>query len=161
MLKLKTPTTLWDDLLKLATAIVAVTGLFFVGFGAVTQELFKRLIYGTAPDPVVGVEALEYTRFVYGVLGAVMFGSALALWFIVEGPFRERQRWAWNAVAASMVGWFVVDTTLSLLSGYGENAILNLAFAIMFALPLYLLRADFHNAERGAQTSPGADKDAR
>jgi hypothetical protein len=153
--QMKTPRTLWDDLLKLATVIVGVTGLFFVGFGPATQELFKRLIYGTAPDPVVGVEALTYVRFVYGVLGAVMFGWALALWFIITGPFRERQRWAWNAVVASMMGWFVVDTTLSLLSGYGENAILNLAFAVMFAVPLYLARADFQTAGRSVQPSPG------
>jgi hypothetical protein len=152
---MKTPRTLWDDLLKFATVIVGVTGLFFVGFGPATQELFKRLIYGTAPDPVVGVEALRYVRFVYGVLGAVMFGWALALWFIITGPFRERQRWAWNAVVASMIGWFVVDTTLSLLSGYGENAILNVAFALMFAVPLHLARADFQTASRSVQPSPG------
>jgi hypothetical protein len=85
MLKLKTPSALWDDSLKLATVIVAVTGLFFVAFGPATQELSKRLIYGTAPDPVVGVEALMNTRFVYDVLGAVMFGWALALWFHHHG----------------------------------------------------------------------------
>jgi hypothetical protein len=84
-----------------------------------------------------------------------MFGWALARWFVITGPFRERQRWAWNAVVASMIGWFVVDTTLSLLSGYGKNTILNLAFAVMFAAPLYLLRADFHSASRSVQTSPG------
>jgi hypothetical protein len=69
MLKSKTPRTLWDDLLRLATATVGITGFFFVAFGPATQELFKRLIYGTAPNSVVGVEALQYTRFVYGVFG--------------------------------------------------------------------------------------------
>jgi hypothetical protein len=150
MLKSKTPKTFWDNVLRAATVMVGASGLLFIGLGPTTEELFKRLIYGTAPNPVVGVEALRYTRFVYGVLGAVVFGWALALWFIVTGPFRKRQPWAWNAVAASMIGWFVLDTSMSLLSGYGENAILNFAFAVMFAVPLYALRADFRSASRDA-----------
>jgi hypothetical protein len=132
----------WDILVALATVAVGASGLVFVVFGLATQSLFKTLIYGTAPNPVTGTEALRYTRFVYGVLGAVMFGWALALWFIVTGPLRQRQRWAWNAVAFSMLGWFLVDSSLSLLSGYGENAILNLAFGVMFAVPLYFMRRE-------------------
>ena len=132
----------WDTLLRFATIAVGVSGLFFVAFGSVTQSLFKRLFYGTSNNPITGAEALHYTRFVYGVLGAVMFGWALGLWFVVTGPLRQRQRWAWNPVAFSVSGWFVVDSSLSLLSGYPENAILNLTFAAMFAVPLHFIRRE-------------------
>ncbi len=60
MLKSKTTRTFWDDLLRLAAVMVGVSGLFFVGFGPATQELFKRLIYGTAPKVGVPPSALRF-----------------------------------------------------------------------------------------------------
>jgi hypothetical protein len=133
----------WDRSLQFATAAVGLSGLCFVVFGTLTATLFKRLIYGTDTNPIAGREALDYTRFVYGVLGAVMFGWSLALWGLTIGPVRRRERWAWRVVAISMAGWFVVDTILSIASGYGENAILNTVFAVLFAVPLVGMRKEF------------------
>lgn len=116
-------------------------------FGETTASLFKRLIYGTDANPISSVEALDYTQFVYGVLGAVMVGWAVALWFVVTVPIRRRQRWAWNAVSASTATWFIIDSTLSLVSGYGENAVLNLAFALLFGVPLVAIRPELEDAQ--------------
>ena len=91
----------WDRLLELATVAVGASGPFFVVFGEATASLFKQLIFGTGANPIQGVEALDYTRFVYGVLGAVMVGWSVALWSVVTGPLRHREPWAWNAVGAS------------------------------------------------------------
>ena len=40
------------------------------------------------------------------------------------------------AMVVSLLAWFVPDTALSLLSGFWQNAALNLVFAVLFALPL-------------------------
>jgi len=100
---------------------------------------------GTGANPIQGVEALGYTRFVYGVLDAVMVGWSVALWFVATGPLRRREPWAWNAVGASVATWFIIDSTLSIMSGYGENALLNLAFAVMLGAPLMAIRRDLHH----------------
>jgi hypothetical protein len=140
------PSSRLDRALVVAACVVGASGLFFVLFGTTTASLFKRLIYGSATNPVTGTEALEYTRFVYGVLGAVMIGWAIALLFVIHGPLRRRERWSWNAVAASMGGWFAVDTSLSIWSGYAENAVLNLGFAILFTVPLVAIHREFPKA---------------
>ncbi len=136
----------WDWMLRLGAIAIAASGLFFVVFGAVTAALFKRLIYGSAANPIIGHEAMGYARFVYGVLGAVMFGWSLALWCLIVGPLRHRERWAWQAVGFSLAGWFTVDTMLSIVSGYGENAILNAVFGVLFAVPLIGMRKDIPTA---------------
>lgn len=74
------------------------------------------------------------------VLGAVMIGWACLLWPLVRGPVRRREPWAWTAIAVSVGVWFVIDSTLSIASGFGENALLNLVFAIAFAVPLWAIR---------------------
>jgi hypothetical protein len=141
--------TFGDRSLQFATAAVGLSGLFFVVFGSTTTALFKRLFYGTDINPIVGGEALGYTRFVYGVLGAVMFGWSLAVWGLVIGPVRRREPWAWNTVALSMAGWFIADSTLSIVNGYGENAILNAAFAVLFGVPLAGMRNELQPAKMG------------
>jgi hypothetical protein len=52
------------------------------------------------------------------VLGAVMIGWMVLLWSVVRGPFAKGERWASNAVTASVATWFVLDCTFSVATGY-------------------------------------------
>jgi hypothetical protein len=132
--------TPWDRLLEVAVLLVGVSGAFFVVAGTLTTSLFEWVVFGSAESPIPDGEAGRYVTFVYGVLGAVMIGWACLLWPLVRGPLRRREPWAWSAIAVSVGIWFVVDSTLSLASGFGENALLNLVFAIAFAVPLLAIR---------------------
>jgi hypothetical protein len=116
------------------------SGAFFVVAGALTTSLFEWIVFGSAESPIPGGEAARYVTFVYGVLGAVMVGWACLLWPLVRGPIRRREPWAWSAIAMSLGAWFVIDSALSIASGFGENALLNLVFAIAFAVPLLAIR---------------------
>jgi len=33
--------------------------------------------------------------------------------------------------------WFVIDSTFSVVSGYSGNAVSNIAFLLIFAIPMY------------------------
>jgi hypothetical protein len=132
----------WDRLLEVAVVLVGVSGAVFVVAGTLTTSLFEWIVFGSAESPIPVGAAARYVTFVYGVLGAVMVGWACLLWPLVRGPIRRRESWAWSAIAASVGVWFVVDSTLSLASGFGENALLNLVFAIAFAVPLLAIRRD-------------------
>jgi len=102
------------------------------------------MIFGSpGPPPGMTAEAAAYSRFAYGVLGAVMFGWMILAALVVNGPFRGGEPWAWNALAVSLGAWFVVDTAHSLLSGFWQNAVLNAAFALLLAPPLIATRRHF------------------
>jgi hypothetical protein len=44
---------------------------------------------------------------------------------------------------SSALAWFIPDTSYSLISGFWQNAVLNLAFAMLFALPLWMIKKKY------------------
>ena len=134
------PMNRWDRLLAFACVATGCSGLFFVVAGGATEAIFNRMVFGSAPSPVVGSDARDYLKFVYRVLGAVMVGWTASLAPTVLGPLRRRERWAWSQVAWSIGIWFSVDTAASLASGFPENALLNVGFGLLFAIPLAGMR---------------------
>ena len=98
--------------------------------------VFDALFFGTEPAPVGTGAAREYLTFVYQVLGAALVGWAVLLAGVAAGPLRQRERWAWWAVVVSVGTWYALDSTWSLVAGFGANALLNTALAACFAVPL-------------------------
>lgn len=127
----------WSRWLLMVAAGSAAFGLSMVLAPGPIQEFFNWMIFG-GDDPPSGFskEAVDYLRFVYGVLGAVMAGWMVLIAWIAAGPLDRGEHWAWNALAASLGGWFLIDTTHSLETGYPENAVLNCIFLVAFSLPM-------------------------
>ena len=127
----------WQRWLVVVTIGVALFGLTLVLAPSVARQLFGLLIYAS-PSGVdaLGASAAPYITLVHGVLGAVMFGWAVALFLVVIGPFRRGSWEGWLTLTVSLTAWFVPDTAFSLWTGFWPNAVLNLAFAVLFAIPL-------------------------
>ena len=116
----------WVRWLLAGTVLAAAFGLVMVFAPGVTEAGFGLMIFGSpGPPPGMDSAGAAYVRFAYGVLGAVMFGWMLMAALVVNGPFRSKEPWAWKALALSLGAWFVVDTAHSLLSGFWQNAVLN------------------------------------
>jgi hypothetical protein len=137
-------TTTWADNV-LAAVIVAVAvyagGLVIIG-QFVGDEVFGALGFGPGSAGITGGEALEYTTFIFGVLGAVIIGWMVLTFVVARGPLRRREPWAWTAVAASIGVWFVVDTGFSLAVGQVEHAVFNFGFLVPIAVALAALRRE-------------------
>ncbi|MCG8491303.1 MAG: hypothetical protein MI743_06785 [Sneathiellales bacterium] len=95
---------------------------------------------GSPPPPLMEPAAREYLGFVYGVMGAIMLGWSGTLLYIAKGPLRDGKNWAWNAIALPLTLWFIADSLHSILTGFWQNAVFNLAFYILLGLPLLLLK---------------------
>ena len=78
-------------------------------------------------------------RFSLAVLGAVSIGWAVTLYFVIGAAIAlgDRGRPLWNAISAGMVSWFVIDSSLSIATGFGLNAVANLALAAMYVVGLF------------------------
>jgi len=129
--------TLWFRWLVIATIGVMLFGVSMMVFPNFIRQFFSLLIYSSAKS-IQQFEpgAVKYITLVHGVLGAVMFGWGILLLTTLLGPFRQTNREAWLMLAISIAAWFFPDTLLSLWTGFWQNAILNLGFAILFAVPL-------------------------
>lgn len=132
----------WDRLLMLVVVAVALYAIGLVVAGLwLGDTVFNTLGFGPEDGNVVDTQR-EYVRLVYGILGAVIVGWMTTIGFIAFGPLRRREAWAWWALVASALIWFVLDTGLSLLLGFVGHALFNLVFAVGLAVPLAALKSD-------------------
>lgn len=132
----------WWRCLVLTTAGLMVFGLVLVLMPSVGERMFSLLVYATASHiQAFGPEAVAYIRLVHAVLGCVLFGWGVLFMYLAMGPVWKGSKDAWSAFAVSLLAWFVPDTAYSLLSGFWQNAVLNLGFAVLFAMPLLALRS--------------------
>ena len=111
-----------------------VVGLVIAAFGLVMAllnstrvfELFNRQI-----DPVFWVDgampeaAARFRQWVYGAWGATVAGWGIFVAFIAHYPFRRREEWSWNCLAAGLLVWYLVDTAISLCFRVYFNAAFN------------------------------------
>ena len=138
------PTFWWRWLLAAATG-VGVFGLACVLLPDAVQAFFNMLMFGrTWLPPEYGTAVVPYLVFVTGVLGAVMLGWAVLMLLARVGPFRRGDVEGWRMLAWPLAIWFVVDTTWSVATGFWQNAILNCAFGLAFAIPLAATWRHFH-----------------
>ena len=152
-----TVAVLWWRWLWVANASALLFGAAMVLAPGPTRQFFGLLLYAR-PDAIdaFGPGAVAYITLLHAVLGAVMVGWAVALMCVLHGPFRRGERSGWTSLAASLVAWFVPDTLFSLVSGFWQNALFNLMFATLFAVPLVATWRAFHApcAESGIIRTP-------
>lgn len=135
----------WFNWILAVVLAVMALGLSMLLAPGLIRQAFSLLLYadpGTV-DNSFGSSALEYVSLLHGVLGSVMFGWGAALLLVVCGPFKRGSREAWIMVCVSVFAWFVPDTLFSLWTGFWQNAVLNAAFLLLFAIPLVATRRVF------------------
>jgi hypothetical protein len=117
----------FQALVGLSAAIAIDSPLWSVHQRAVASELWGHGDFGP--------NAEAYRSWVMGPLGGTIVGWAVALLWVVAVPMRRREPWAWWAVAASTVVWFVIDSSLSAIHGVYTNVAFNGLAVSMIALP--------------------------
>ncbi len=145
----------WRNWLNIWCAGVALFGAVlaagaFEATSGPARALFALLMDG--PDDIspqyLGVDAQmrlaldPHLSFTLGVLGAVTIGWASSLCVIIQSALMLERH---DAAAAEKVGtltiagilaWFVIDSALSVATGFGRNAISNAIFLAAFFAPL-------------------------
>lgn len=140
----KTALHFWSRLIQMAAAVVLALSAVLM-LAPPLGEAFFHLVYFQQPaSPVaVPIEIQGYLRFANGIIGAVMAGWMMVIIMLARGPFRAGERFAWNAIAWPLLGWYVIDTTFSIAHGVWGNVLLNTGTALMFGLPLLASRRHF------------------
>jgi hypothetical protein len=127
----------WQRWLVIVSAGVMLYGISMVLAPDLLRQFFSLLAYGS-PSTIssFGAEAAHYIALAHAVMGSVMFGWGAMMMFNLFNQFRPGNQPAWLTIAIPLAAWFIPDTLFSLWSGFWQNAALNLAFAILFAIPL-------------------------
>jgi hypothetical protein len=139
------PSSFWFAWLLVVSVGVALFGLLLVVAPDLAQKGFALLTYmDTNQISGFGTEAVAYISLAHVVLGSVMFGWGIALFFLIRSQFRQGARGGWFIVTVSVIAWFIPDTAYSLWSGFWQNAVLNTVFMVLFAIPLLATYRTFH-----------------
>ena len=132
-------------LFGVAYAFFGVSGLFAIMLDPIDQALWA------GPMPA---EAEPFARFSFGIIGALLVGFGELGWFVTRYALSRRETWAWNALAASALVWFVIDSVVSIWSGAAINAAFNVGFGLLLLVPLVAIRP--HLSDQTASTRPAA-----
>jgi hypothetical protein len=127
----------WRNWLTVWCLSVGVFGIVLAGAVLEATSFPARLFFQLLNGPTeLNLDA--QMRFSLAVLGAVTMGWSVTLWAAIRAANQlgERGRPIWALVTASALTWFVIDTPLSIATGYGLNAIPNVVFLATFLLPV-------------------------
>ena len=95
------------------------------------------LIYDSlqGPGPITNDPAL---RFSLGVMGGVSVGWGLTALLIIQAALKlgDQAQPLWNALLYGLLAWFVSDSTLSVMTGYGLNVVPNIALLAGYIIPM-------------------------
>ena len=72
------------------------------------------------------------------ISGGLLIGWGLMLWMLATRLYPKDSELAKQLIVTSVLAWFVVDSTGSILSGAPLNALLNVSFLLIFCVPLWL-----------------------
>ena len=132
--------------------LVVIVGVMLFGISMIMSphlisQFFSLLFYASANgiESQFGTAAVAYITLIHGVLGAVMFGWGMSLLLVLLRLFQRGSREGWLILSVSVTVWFVPDTLFSLWTGFWQNAVLNLLFALLFAIPLVATYGLFKN----------------
>ena len=128
--------------LLVVSAGVVVFGLLLVLAPSLTRQGFSLLVYASQNQiDSFGAEQVRYVSLAHAVIGGVMIGWGVALFYVTNALLASGNPVGWNIIALSVVAWFVPDTSYSLISGFWQNAVLNTGFLTLFAIPLWATRS--------------------
>jgi hypothetical protein len=121
--------TLWCWAAGLFGAVLALGGL-----PATSGPAFALLSlqYG-AP-----VAADAPVRYATALVGAVTMGWAATMFFAIRAADRLGTRGAdiWRGLIWAMAFWYVVDSALSIATGFALNAVSNTLLVVLFLIPV-------------------------
>jgi hypothetical protein len=126
----------WDIVLTSVLTAVGAYGILMVVWGSAMSRVFDALGFGAADAGMSADADMSYVYLLQSVIGAALAGWMVLCVGVAAGPIRRRERWAWNALAAAIGTWYVLDTGFSLATGQFAHAVFNTVFAVLLLVAL-------------------------
>ncbi len=140
----------WQRWLFYSSLLFAVFGIVFAVYGnnpffMPYNKALARIFWGSENIPS---ETEPFRAFIWGPLGATIACCYILLAFIARFPFKEKERWARNAIMTAFGVWVILDSAVCLQHGvYFQIYIINFFSIIVKALPIIFTWKDFNTSQ--------------
>lgn len=124
--------------LKVASAAVMGVGVVVALSAFSATALLTNILADLVFWPFDGRQAVDTqtARLLAAIGGGVMFGWGLLLWQLATQLMPKDPVLAASLIRTSIVAWFVLDSTCSVLAGAYLNVAMNVGFLALFLVPL-------------------------
>lgn len=136
----------WQRWLFYSSLLFAFSGIGFAFFGnnflfqSYNEMLAKVFWQNSHFSPHADV----FRTFIYGPLGGTIACCYILLAYIAQYSFKEKQKWARNAIIVAFSVWVVIDSAVCIYFGiYAQIYIINIFSATVKALPIIFTWKDF------------------
>lgn len=127
----------WRNWLTVWCWVVGLFGLGLLGGGLEATSSPVRLLFWilNSAEPL---DLNAQMRFSLAVMGAVTIGWSITLAAAIQAAILldERGRPIWLFLVGAVTCWFVIDTPMSIVTGYAMNAVPNTLILVAFLLPI-------------------------
>jgi hypothetical protein len=126
-------------------------GLFGVTLAGAAVEATSgpvRLLFGLL-SPTGTVELSPELRFALIILGGISIGWSISLYGLIQAA-QQLGRPIWLITTISVLTWFVIDSILSVVTGFALNVVSNLLFTIGYLIPVVRSGVLAQDGQRGA-----------
>lgn len=82
------------------------------------------------------------TRFLSAITGGFLLGFGVTIWNLSSKVYDKAPEMVRQSIVIGLCSWFFLDSTFSILSGNGSNALFNIVILLSFIGPLWLPAAD-------------------
>ncbi|HTF81827.1 MAG TPA: hypothetical protein VL947_08885 [Cytophagales bacterium] len=135
----------WVGYLKVASLFFALMGAMWALLGSfdpigVYDHAFAQAFWGTDQLPA---DAQKAFSFILGPFGATTAAYFVMQYYIAVHAYAQRQRWGYDAIVVPFVGWFVLDTTMSLIHKAYFNILIANIPCLLVMLPIFFTRRYF------------------
>lgn len=129
----------WRSWLTIWCGGVALFGLVLMGGAFAATDGPVRLLYALF-NPAAEAVFDAPLRFSVALVGAVTFGWSLTFGVAIRAAhlLGAQGRPIWMGLIFSALAWYVIDSALSIATGYALNAVSNTIVIAAFLLPILL-----------------------
>lgn len=127
----------WKAILTIACWVTILFGAILAAAAVPETDFLSRFWYQLVSNFELEPGFIEAPgmRFTLAVLGGVMVGWGLTLMALMRTAV-EAGRSAWRGMTSALLVWYVIDSLLSVMTGYPLNALANTGFLLIFLVPI-------------------------
>ncbi len=131
-------TDFWKNWLKLWAAAVTLFGVILALAAFAPTDGLARMVFALFQMPLPETpDALH--RFSIGLMGAVSMGWGMMMYIAFQAAFLLEANQAarfWRSVTMAVLIWFVVDSYISVATGFWLNAVSNIFIVVLYLIPV-------------------------